>query len=278
MLRSADDAARSVGVHRDDAPVAVLGVPVERLLARPRGRRGPERLARRAGCRRAAGHRVVRLVADVGDDACSTPSRYGRRPPPARSRRRHGALALAADPTVPIMSIAHSAPRRRGRRSRTRSRTSPCQNSSLGDIRKPSASRCVWSTTTSPPPPASRPSARTPARMPTTMSTILPAVPLPRAAAQRLRRLRRAAGRRRPAGASFSRRPGRAGTAGTRPSSERVGGDPGHPPVEAEHEVEEPARVARREEQGDAGDEDEQPDQAGLEPEAPARSSPRAAA
>ena len=41
-----------------------------------------------------------------------------------------------------------------------------------------------------------------------------------------------------------------------------VGGDPEHPPVEAEHEVEDPPRVTRREQQGHRRDEDEHRDQA----------------
>ena len=52
---------------------------------------------------------------------------------------------------------------------------------------------------------------------------------------------------------------------------EHVGGDARNPAVEPEHEVEDPARVARREEQRDTGEEHEDSDQAGLVARRPRR-------
>jgi hypothetical protein len=49
----------------------------------------------------------------------------------------------------------------------------------VGDMRKPSSSRCVRSTAVSAHPPARRPNAMTPAITPTTINKILPTVPPP---------------------------------------------------------------------------------------------------
>ena len=87
--------------------------------------------------------------------------------------------------------------------------------------------------------------------------------PLPRGRSFRNRRLRDRRRLEQPRlWRNVGRLPGRAGTAGSGPSSAPRRRRPGAPAVEAEHEVEDPSRIAGREQQRDARDEDEHRDQA----------------
>ena len=49
------------------------------------------------------------------------------------------------------------------------------------------------------------------------------------------------------------------------PHEQHVGRHTGHPPIEPEHEIEDPRRVARGEEERDAGEEHDDADQANVE-------------
>src|SRR5918995_3422136 len=88
-------ATRSVGVHDDGIPAAVLGFPLERLLPRS-GRRGsPERVVpgRALGCGTSA-FRVARLAAYLGDDGVLDAAQVLGDLRLARDTDEHRALAL----------------------------------------------------------------------------------------------------------------------------------------------------------------------------------------
>ncbi len=79
--------------------------------------------------------------------------------------------------TVPISSsITHCGTSAPTSRVSDTSAYVPVSKSWLGDMRKPSALRCVWSTTIPPIPPASRPREISARMLPATMATIRPAV------------------------------------------------------------------------------------------------------
>src|SRR4051812_50222628 len=92
------DARRAVGVHHDDRPVAVLGVPRDRLATVAGGRRGPDVLARgrrgAAGAAAGGGGGGGRGGADGGGRAVGGGRAGGGRRPgggPPRQKRAAGA-------------------------------------------------------------------------------------------------------------------------------------------------------------------------------------------
>ena len=102
MLRSVATPARAVGVHDDNAPATVLGLPFKRLLACPGRRSGPERLVCGWVARCASpALRIVGLAAYLGHDGVLDAAQVLRNVRLSRDTDEHWALALAADTNRP---------------------------------------------------------------------------------------------------------------------------------------------------------------------------------
>ena len=143
------------------------------------------------------------------------------------------------------------------------------ENSSVGDMTKPSSSRCVWSTATRAQPPARRPNATMPARMPTTTRTTRPTVLLAPGGLQRPAPRSRSDSSADWRGALLDAtliEPERRVLVA---HEEHVCRDSGDPAVEPDDEVEDPSWIAADEYEGESCEDHENPDQAGLEPDAP---------
>ena len=183
-------------------------------LRRPAGRRGRRRPPARSAARpsQIAGHDVVLDVAEVSGDV----GRAGDADEHRRARSRCGCAPCRGTCRAPTRRR-----RRRCRRSRRRSRRSGSRSPRVGDMRKPSSSRWVWSIATSAHPPASsaegedrRDAADDEQHDPAA------AARLPRLAPRRAAAASVGAAARGAAPLGLRRRPGRGGTAGTRRSSE----------------------------------------------------------
>ena len=177
MLSSDWDSSRSVDVHDNGAPAPVLRLPFERLLAGPLVDATQKSWTLEEQSARRPRGAILPVLFDIRHDGILDAVQVLLDVGVPGDPDENIAIALAADADIAEVAARRARSLRSPRRRCRRDSYVAVEKSSLGDMRKPSSSRSVWSVTTSAVPPASSASDSSAVMTPTTMRTTRPALP-----------------------------------------------------------------------------------------------------